>query len=101
MKNYNKNNDSSYIEYLDVNYLYGWAMSEKLPINGFKWVKHLSEFNEYSIKKYDEDSNTPYFLEVDIDCPNNLFNSHKYLPFLPERKKIEKVEKLICSIKDK
>ena len=50
MKNYNKNNESSYIEYLDVNYLYGWAMSEKLPINGFKWVKHLSEFNEYSIK---------------------------------------------------
>ena len=39
MKNYDKNNESSYIEYLDANNLYGWAMSQKLPVNGFKWVK--------------------------------------------------------------
>ena len=39
MKNYDKNIDSSNIEYLDVNNLYGWAMSQKLPVNGFKWVK--------------------------------------------------------------
>ena len=47
MKNYDKNNESSYIEYLDANNLYGWAMSQKLPIKGFKWVKkkELSEFN--------------------------------------------------------
>ena len=88
MKNYKKNNESSYIEYLDANYWYGWAISEKLLVIGFKWIKHLSEFNEYSIKKYVEDSNTPYFFEVDIDYPKNLFNSHKYLPFLPKRKKI-------------
>ena len=39
MKNYDKNNESSYIEYLDANNLYGWAMSQKIPVNGFKWVK--------------------------------------------------------------
>ena len=39
--------------------------------------------------------------EVDIDYPKELFNFHKGLPFLPERKKVEKVEKLICSIEDK
>ena len=101
MRNHNKNNEPSYIEYLDANNLYGWAMSQKLHINGFEWVKNLSKSNEYFIKKYDEDSNTEYFLEVNIDYPKELFNFHKDLPFLPERKKVEKVEKLICSIEDK
>ena len=54
MKIYNKNIESSYIEYLDANNLHGWAMSQKLPTNGFKWVKDLSQFNEDLIKKYDE-----------------------------------------------
>ena len=60
IKNYNKNIDSSYIEYLDANNLYGWAVSQKLPVKGFKWVnkKKLSKFNKEFIKKYDEDSNT-------------------------------------------
>ena len=103
MKNYDKNIESSYIEYLDANNLYGWAMSQKLPVNGFKWVKQkkLSKFNEDFIKKYDEDCNKGYLFEVDIDYPKKLFNRHKDLPFLPERKKVEKVEKLICSIEDK
>ena len=38
MKNYNNNDESSYIQYLDANNLYGWAMSKKLPVNGFKWI---------------------------------------------------------------
>ena len=43
MKNYNKNNGLLYIQYLDANNLYGWAMSEKIPVNGFKWKKiHLN-----------------------------------------------------------
>ena len=51
--------------------------------------------------KFNEDFKKGYFLEVDIDCPKELFNFHKDLPFLPKRKKVEKVEKLICSIEDK
>ena len=101
MKNYDQNNESSYLKYFDANNLYGWAMSQKLPINGFKWVKNLSKFNEDFIKKYDEVSNTGYFFEVDLEYPKGLFNSHKDLPFLPETKKVEKVEKIICSIEDK
>ena len=103
MKNYDKSIKSSYLAFLDANNLYGWAMSQKLPVNDFKWVKQeeLSKFNEDFIKNYDENGNIGYFLEVDIDYPKELFNLHKDLPFLPERKKVEKVEKLICSIEDK
>ena len=101
MKNYNKNIMSSYLIYLDANNLYRWAMSQNLPMNGFKWVKNLSQFNESFIKNYDENSDIGYFLEIDIDYPEKLFNLHKDLPFLPERKKVNKVEKLICSIEDK
>ena len=47
MKNHDKSVDSSYIEYLNANNLYGWPMSQKLPANGFKWVKQkkLWKFN--------------------------------------------------------
>ena len=101
MKNYDKNIESSYLMYLDANNLYGWAMSQKLPVNGFKWVNDLSRFNEDFIKNYNENSDIGYFLEVDVEYPKKLFGSHKDLPFLPERKKLEKVEKLVCSIEDK
>ena len=50
MKKYDKNIESSYLMYLDINNLYGWAMSQKLPGNGFKWVNDLSRFNENVIK---------------------------------------------------
>ena len=76
-------------------------MSQKLPVNGFKWVEKLSKFNERFIKSYNENSDIGYFLEVDVEYPKKLFGSHKDLPFLPERKKLEKVEKLVCSIEDK
>ena len=101
MKNYDKSIESSYLMYLDANNLYGWAMSQKLPVNGFKWVNDLSRFNEDFIKNYNENSDIGYFLEVDVEYPKKLFGSHKDLPFLPERKKLEKVEKLVCSIEDK
>ena len=102
-ENYDKNIESSYIEYLDANNLCGWLMSQKLPVNGFRWVnqKKLSKFSEDFIKNYDENSKKVYFLKVDIDYPKKLFNLYKDLPFLPESKKVNKVEKLICSIENK
>ena len=74
--------------YLDASNLYGWVMSQKLPVNGFKWVYDVSRFNEEFIKKYNENSDTRYFLEVDVEYPKNLFGFHKDLAFLPERKKL-------------
>ena len=68
MKNYD-NEESSFIEYLDANNLYGWAMSQKLPVDGFKWKKNISKFNEDFIKNYDEDSDEGYILEVDVEYP--------------------------------
>ena len=94
---------SSYLEFLDAKNLYGWVMSQKLQVNGFKWVEEekLSKFNERFIKSYNENGDKGYFLEVDVEYPKNLSNPHKDLPFLPERQKIEKVEKLVCDTNDK
>ena len=44
-------------------------MSQKLPVNGFKWVEKLSRFNDVFIKNYNGNSEIGYFLEVDIDYP--------------------------------
>ena len=60
-----------------------------------------SQFNESFIRNHDENSDIGYFLEVDINYPEKLFTLHKDLPFLHERKKVNKVEKLICNIEDK
>ena len=53
------------------------------------------------IIRNDEDRNTGYFLEVDVEYSKKLSNRHRDLPFLPEREKVEKIEKRICSIEDK
>ena len=71
MKNYDKSIESSYLMYLDANNLYGWAMYQKLPVNGFKWVNYLSRFNEKFIKNYNEKSDIGYFFEVDAEYPKN------------------------------
>ena len=92
MKNCNKSKESSYLMYLDANNLYGWAMSQTLPGNGFKWKKNVSKFDEDFIKNYNENSNKEYILEVDIEYPKNLLNFHGDLPFLAERKKIKKMQ---------
>ena len=55
IKNYDKKIESSYLTYLDANNLYEWAMSQKLPVNGFMWYnEYLSDFNEEFIENYDE-----------------------------------------------
>ena len=69
MKSFDDDEESSYIQDLDGNNLYGWAMSQKLPVNGFKWVKKVSRIDEDFIKNYDEDGDIGYFLGVDIEYP--------------------------------
>ena len=114
MKNYNDNEESSYIQYLDANNLYGWAMSKKLPVYGFKWIdnnetaepsslecsaKHV--INEEFIKNYIENDIKRYILEVDVKYPKRLHELHSVLPFLSERMEVNKCKKLICNLFNK
>ena len=100
MKDYDENKESSYIQYWDVNNLYGWAMSQKLSANNFEWVKDTSQFNEDFIKIYNEESDEGCFLEVDVQYVEKLHKLHNDLPFLPERMEIEKSEKLVTNLHD-
>ena len=105
MKNFNNYEESSYIQYLDANNLYGWAMSKKLPVNGFKWIdKSETEehvINEEFIKNYKENDNKGYIFEVDVKYPKRLHELHSDLPFLSERMKIDKCNKLVCNLFNK
>ena len=96
MKDYDKNKELSHLKYWDVNNLYDWAMSQKLPVNNIKWVEDISEFDESFIKSYNE-SDEAYLFEKDIQYLEELHKLHDDLPFLPERMKIEKVERLVAS----
>ena len=59
-------------------------MSQKLPVNDFKWINNVSKINENFIKNYDEDSDKRYIFEVGVNYPKRLHDLHSDLPFLPE-----------------
>ena len=48
MEDYDKNNESLYLKCWDVSNLYGWATSQKLPVNNFEWIKDTSQFMKTS-----------------------------------------------------
>ena len=87
MKDYDKNKQSSYLQYWHVNNLYGWAMSQKLPVKSFEWIKDTSHFNKDFIKNYNEESDEGYFFEVVVQYPEKLHELHNDLPILPARMK--------------
>ena len=109
MQNYNNNEESSYIQYLDANNLYGWAMSKKFPVNGFKWLDtsetsalaRSNKINENFIKNYNENNDKGYILEVDVKYPKRLHELHSDLPFLSERMEVNKCKKLVCNLFNK
>ena len=118
MKNYNPEEESSYIPYLDANNLYGWAMSQKLPTGDFRWVKYPWLIN---LDSYDENSAKGLVLEVDLEYPKELHDLHNDYPLAPEKItvreemlsdycqkiqaregiKVGQVEKLTPNLKDK
>ena len=76
MKDYDENKESSYIIYGDYKNLYRWAMSQKLPVDGFEWVEDLYTMDENFIKNYDEDSDVGYIIDADIEYPKELNTLH-------------------------
>ena len=76
-------------------------MSKKQPVNDFKQVEDNSELDESFIKSHNEEIDEEYFLEVDIQYPENLHNYHNDLTLLLERMKIEKLKKLVANLYDK
>ena len=64
-------------------------------------IKDTSQFNEDFIKNYNEENGGGYFLEVDVQYLEKLHALHNDLPFLPEKTKIEKVEKLVAGLDNK
>ena len=101
MKNYDESKESSHIQHLDANNLHGWAISQKFPVNDFKWIEDTSKINEEFIKNYDENNDKGYILEVDVKYPKKLHDIHSDLPFLPKRMKINKCKKLVCNLLNK
>ena len=99
MKDFDKTKPSTFIQYLDANNLYGWAMSQKLPTHGFKWM----DINIPSVLKLLEKKDTKigYIFEVDLEYPISLWEEHNDYPLAPERIKINKVDKLVSSYSPK
>ena len=89
--------ESSYLQYLDANNLYGWAMSQPLPTVGFKWV----DVNPNEISELATRTDKGYILEVDVSYPKELQNSHNDLPFMCEKMEINGEEKLVPNLRDK
>ena len=87
VKGYDKNKDSTFIMYWDVNNLYGWAMTQYLPYDDFKWMSE-EEISEINFDLVSGDSNEGYILEVDLEYPSDLHDLHSDYPLAPEKSKV-------------
>ena len=91
-KSFNEKEPSKYIQYLDANNLYGWAMSKPLPTHGFEWMK-VDELETWELHSC--------ILEVDLEYPKNLHDLHNDYPLAPEQIMVNKISKLIPNLGDK
>ena len=98
MKNYDPCEPSTYIQYLDANNLYGWAMSQPLPTHGFKWLNDLTIYGVIDLLEK-RITNRGYIFEVDLVYPRKLGKSLNDYPLAPERMMVGEVEKLVESFK--
>ena len=80
---YDKTKDSTYLQYLDANNLYEYAMNKKLPLYRYKWADKTI-FTSVFIQKYDDEGEKGYLLEVNVKYPKDLHSAHEDLTFLPE-----------------
>ena len=82
MNDYDPKKESTFILYLDMNNLYGWAMSEYLPYEGCKWLKNVDKFDVISIN---EKGPIGYLLKVGLEYPNKSHLLHNNYPLAPEK----------------
>lgn len=91
MRDLNPEKELKFITYLNANKLYSWAMSERLPTNGFKWIKD-SQLTKV-IKLLDQRiTNHGYLFEVDLEYPKELYEFHNDYPIALEKIKANNVE---------
>ena len=101
MKDYDKNKESSYLKYWNVNALYGLSMTQKLPVNNFEWIKDTFKSNEDFIKNITKKVIKDNFLKWMFNILKKLGEVRNKLQFLPGRMKIEKDRKLVANLHDK
>ena len=102
MKDFNKSELSKYLMYVDANNLYGWAMSQKLPVHSFKWMSNKEIENIFNNQIVQVWERTPCILEVDLIYPEELHDLHNDYPLCPERVECDKgVKKLIPNLRNK
>ena len=104
MVDYDPDKPSTYIQYLEANNLYGWAMSQSLPTHGFKWIKDLTkdklmDILEKANHSMSNHGRKEYIFEVDLEYLPDLWTAHNDYPLAPEKMIVNGVEKLICHFK--
>ena len=98
---YDRSHPSEYLQYLDANNLYSWAMSQPLLVGGFRWVRFNNSRPLDVVNHLSNIKSRGYLLEVDVNYSKELHDSHNDLPFLCERFKINGVEKLVPNLYNK
>ncbi len=108
MANYDKTKESIFLEYLDMNNLYGWSMQQTLPYSNFKWltdeeIKQIPTDTKQFIKYINQKNNVGYSFEVDLEYPHELHDLHNDYPLAPEKMTIKKewLSEYTLDIKDK
>ena len=101
MEKYDKNKPTNYLQYLDANNLYGWAMSQPLPTGEFRWIKCDNWDPVRLVNMFSAEKNYGYLLEVDVDYPEELHDLHNDIPFMCAKMKVNEVEKLIPNLYNK
>ena len=102
MKDYDKTKLSKFLMYLDANNLYGWAMTQKLPVHSFKWMSNKEIENIFNNQIVQVWEKTPCILEVDLEYPEELHDLHNDYPLCPERVECDHgVKKLIPNLRHK
>ena len=101
MEEYDSKKETNYLQYLDANNLYGWAMSQPLPTSGFRWINCNGFDPEVIVNHLSKNDKYGYLLEVDVEYPKELHDLHNDIPFMCSKMKVGGVEKLIPNLYDK